>query len=57
VENEIDCQQNAILYCVLGANPLFEVVKGFIGCICEAYVIYKIAMVWRGLLMVRYENL
>jgi len=42
VENEIEYWHNAIICSVLGANPPYEIMQGFIGRIWGVYEIDKI---------------
>ncbi|KAJ8424344.1 hypothetical protein Cgig2_015610 [Carnegiea gigantea] len=42
---------------ILGANPPFEVIKGFINRVCENLLINKILLLRNGVFLVRFENL
>ena len=57
VVDEIQYWQSAVLCTVLGANPPFEVMKGFFKCIWAAYAIDKILFVRKGVFMVRFVHL
>jgi len=57
VENEIEYWQNAIICSVLGANPPFEIMQGFISRIWGAYEIDKILQVRKGVFMVRFQDI
>ncbi|KAJ8419299.1 hypothetical protein Cgig2_027981 [Carnegiea gigantea] len=52
VENEIEYRQHAVLCSVLGANPPYEVIQGFIKGIWAAYEIDKIIQVQRDKILV-----
>ncbi|KAJ8446942.1 hypothetical protein Cgig2_026440 [Carnegiea gigantea] len=54
---EVEYSQSVVLCSVLGANPSFEVIKGFINRIWAAYEIDKILMVKKGLFLVRFIHL
>ena len=59
VELEIAYRQQAILCCVIGANPTpaMDLIDGFIRHIWEAYAIDKVVMVRNSLLMVMFANM
>ena len=57
VQAEIDYWKNAVLCSVLGANPPFEVMKGFINRIWGGLNIDKIMVVRNGVFLVRFHNL
>lgn len=57
VAEEVDYWNNAVLCAVLGSNPPFEVIKGFIKRIWASYNIDQILLVKRGLFLVRFVNL
>ena len=57
VEHEIMYWSNAVICSVLGANPPFEVIKGFVNRIWAAFKIDKIIQVRRGVFLVRFVNL
>ena len=48
---------NAVICSVLGANPPYDVIKGFINRIWAAFEIDKIIQVKRGVFLVRFVNL
>jgi len=48
VEHEIMYWSNAVICSVLGANPPFEVIKGFVNRIWAAFEVDKIIQVRRG---------
>ncbi|KAJ8444524.1 hypothetical protein Cgig2_028339 [Carnegiea gigantea] len=52
---EIDHWQNAILCSVLGANPPFEVMQGFLKRIWTAYELDKIIHVRKGVFLIRIQ--
>ncbi|KAJ8422065.1 hypothetical protein Cgig2_006840 [Carnegiea gigantea] len=57
VKEEIDYWQNALLFTVLGANPLLEVMKGFINRIWGNFEIDKILRVRKWIFLVRFVHL
>ncbi|KAJ8427092.1 hypothetical protein Cgig2_011292 [Carnegiea gigantea] len=57
VESEIAYWKQAILYCVLGANPPFDVIKEFTTRIWKLYAIDKVAMVRKGMSMVKFKHI
>ena len=57
VNDEIQYWQSAVLYTVLGANPPFEVMKGYFNRIWAAYAIDRILYVRKGVFLVRFANL
>ena len=57
VESEIEYWQQAVLCSVLGANPPFEIIQGFIKRIWAKFEIDKIVMVRKGVLLVRFGNI
>ncbi|KAJ8435470.1 hypothetical protein Cgig2_021103 [Carnegiea gigantea] len=57
VAPEVDYWQHAILCSVLGANPPYEVIKGFVQRIWADFEIDKILMVRKGLFLVRFVQL
>jgi len=54
---EIEYWQSAVLCSVLGSNPPFEVMKGYINRIWSNFEIDKILMIKKGLFLVRFANL
>jgi len=56
IEDEVTYWQNAVLCCVLGANPPYEVIAGFVNRIWGEFAIDKVLMVKRGLYLVRFED-
>jgi len=57
VMDEIHYWKSAVLCTVLGANPPFEVMKGFFNRIWANYAIDKILYVRKGVFMVRFVHL
>ncbi|KAJ8419449.1 hypothetical protein Cgig2_023655 [Carnegiea gigantea] len=57
VAPEVGYWQHAILCSVLGANPPYEVIKGFVQQIWADFEIDKILMVRKGLFLVRFVQL
>ncbi|KAJ8445671.1 hypothetical protein Cgig2_007147 [Carnegiea gigantea] len=57
VEVEIQYWQSAVLCKVMGANPPFEVMKGFINRIWANFTIDRILYVRKGVFLVRFANL
>jgi len=57
VKPEIDYWEHAVICSILGANPSFSVMEGFLKRIWNAYEIDRILMVNRGLFLVRFSNL
>ena len=57
IEEEISYWQSAVLCSVFGANPPFEVMKGFFKRLWSGYNIDKIMYVRKGVFLVRFENL
>ncbi|KAJ8424407.1 hypothetical protein Cgig2_031782 [Carnegiea gigantea] len=57
VMQEIEFWHNAILCSVLGANPPFEVMQGYLKCIWVTYEIDKIIQVGKGVFLVRFGNM
>ena len=57
VKNEIDYWQQAVLCSVLGANPPFVVVQGFIQRIWSAYELNKIIQVRKGVFLVIFMHM
>ena len=57
VAPEVEYWKNAVICSVLGANPPYEVVKGYIKCIRVAYDIDQIVQVIKGLFLVRFIQL
>ena len=56
IEGEISYWQNAVLCCVLGANPPYGVIEGFIRRIWKDSSIDKVALIKKGLYLVRFED-
>ena len=54
---EINYWQQAVLSSILGANPPFEVMQGFIKCIWATLDIDKIILVRKGVFLVRFRNI
>ncbi|KAJ8427589.1 LOW QUALITY PROTEIN: hypothetical protein Cgig2_006653 [Carnegiea gigantea] len=54
IEEEIAYWQNAVVCCVLGANPLVEVIDGFVRRIWKEYAIDKVMLIKKGLYLVRF---
>ena len=54
---EIEYWQSAVLCSVLGSNPPFEVMKGYINRIWSNFEIDKILMIKKGLFLNRFANL
>ncbi|KAJ8432350.1 hypothetical protein Cgig2_021120 [Carnegiea gigantea] len=57
VEIEIQYWQNAVLCAVMGANPPFEVMKGFLTRIWAKFTIDRILYVRKGMFLVRFDTL
>ncbi|KAJ8421702.1 hypothetical protein Cgig2_002599 [Carnegiea gigantea] len=57
VMQEIEFWQNAILCSVLGANPPFEVIPGYLNRIWANYDIERVIQIRRGVFLVRFGNL
>ena len=56
VAGEIDYWQNAVICCVLGANPPYEIMDVFVRRIWEGMAIDKVLMIKKGLYLVRFSN-
>ena len=56
MKDEIEFWQNAIVCYVIGANPPFPVMEGFIRRISEKLGINKIAAIGKGLFIVKMES-
>ena len=54
VEGEIDYWQNAVICCVLGANPLYEVIDGLVRRNWTGLAIDKVLLIEKGLYLVRF---
>ncbi|KAJ8428194.1 hypothetical protein Cgig2_031471 [Carnegiea gigantea] len=57
IQPEIDFWEQAVIYKVLGANPPFFVMEGFLKCIWRAFEIDRILTVKRGMFLVLFLNL
>ena len=57
VVDEIAYWQNAVLCAVMGANPPFEIMKGFFNRIWTNFAIDRILYVRKGVFLVRFANL
>jgi len=57
VVDEIAYWQNAVLCAVMGANPPFEIMKGFLNRIWANFAIDRILYVRKGVFLVRFANL
>ena len=57
VQNEIDYWANAVLCGVMGANPPFEVMDGFVHHIWKSMDIDKVLMFRKGVFLMRFNNL
>ncbi|KAJ8419800.1 hypothetical protein Cgig2_030529 [Carnegiea gigantea] len=57
VLREIEYWKSAVLCSVLGANPPFEVIEGFIRHIWRTFDIDKIYLVKKGVFLVRFKHL
>ena len=56
IEDEIFYWQNAVLCCVLGANPPHGVIEGFVRRIWRDRSIDKVAVIKKGLYLVRFTK-
>ena len=56
IEEEVNYWKNAVLCCVLGANPPVTVIKGFVKSIWNGYAINKVLLVKKGIYIVRFED-
>ena len=54
VASEINYWQNEIICCVPRANPLYEVVDGFVRWIWIGFAIDKVLLIKKGLFLVRF---
>ncbi|KAJ8422180.1 hypothetical protein Cgig2_015761 [Carnegiea gigantea] len=54
IEEEIAYWQNAVVCCVLGANPPVEVIEGFVRRIWSDYAIDKVMQIKKGLYLMRF---
>ncbi|KAJ8422697.1 LOW QUALITY PROTEIN: hypothetical protein Cgig2_031931 [Carnegiea gigantea] len=57
VAQEIAYWQNAVRCCVLGVNPLIEVIDGYVRRIWTGYEIDKVLLIKKGLYLVRFNEL
>ncbi|KAJ8423396.1 hypothetical protein Cgig2_029106 [Carnegiea gigantea] len=57
VEAEIEYWQSTVICSVLGANPPFEIIQGYIKCIWAAYEIDKIIQIRKGVFLVRFASM
>ncbi|KAJ8424767.1 hypothetical protein Cgig2_017419 [Carnegiea gigantea] len=57
VTAEVEYWQNALLCSILGANPPFDVMKGFINRIWANYEIDKVLQVRKGVFLVRFTSI
>lgn len=56
IAGEVAYWQNAVLCCVLGANPPFEVVKGYVHRIWNHLAIDKVLLIRKGLYLIRFHE-
>jgi len=56
IEEEVIYWQNAVICCVLGANPPYEVIAGYVNRIWNEFAIDKVLMIKKGLYLVRFEE-
>ncbi|KAJ8421837.1 hypothetical protein Cgig2_004340 [Carnegiea gigantea] len=54
---DVDYWENAILCGVMGSNPPFVVIDGFVHCIWKSMEIDKVIMVRKGVFLVRFTNM
>ena len=56
IEEEVNYWQNAVICCVLGANPPISVMEGFVKRIWREFPINKVLLVKKGLYLIRFED-
>jgi len=56
VEEEVNYWQNAVICCVLGANPPITVMEGFVRRIWKDYTINKVLLVKKGRYLIRFKD-
>ncbi|KAJ8424909.1 hypothetical protein Cgig2_001552 [Carnegiea gigantea] len=56
IEEEVNYWHNAVLCCILGANPPLAVIEGYVKRIWKDYAINKVLLVKKGFYLVRFED-
>ena len=57
IEEEVNYWKNTVICCVLGANPPYEVLAGYVKRIWKEYAIDKILLIKKVLYVVRFPEL
>ena len=56
IEEEVAYWHNAVICCVLGANPPLSIIEGYVKRISKELAITKVVLVKKGLYLVRFED-